>query len=710
MARFGRGFIGRQDLKGPAGFEQPIPTVVLPTATTNAATGIGATGATLNGTVNPNGQIDCHYQFQWGATVSYGNTTALMDAGTGTAPVAVNAAILGLTAGVTYHYRIVATNANGTVNGLDQTFTPTLVPGGLLIRERPPTNLSVSITVPDGPTYRLGADDPDVNNQPDNLTFSTSMPGGFDQCSLTLNRDPRVNWPDLQELSTVTAYGLAGSQVAYQGRIEEFPSQAGQQSSFSPTIAGWQNHLQDDQYAAVIFIDRELANWNDPTTTRQINLINSGLQTSSFLSYQVGADPANKIALIFSGTWPWPLAAGAVPIAEAWYGNGAAKLARIQASAISQLSSTYQLDTTGSINGFDQLNILFCSDNTAVTSSNGTNDISANGSSHTVTASTVEPYGLVQLLNAAGASGSPPDNTTLGIALENLAAIGNHGLTLQTGASGTSPSYDDGYLASDIEGYVLTNWCPKLAYSTGTSGTIQPSSFVIPQLAFPSATTPDAIITAANQFELRDWAVWEATTGTNGPTYYSNTRGTRGKQWIARVGPAQLQNAGAQMNRLWNGVIVQWSNVDGTTGLVGPPASNAPNTSSSLLDSDPANPANILGINRWYLLTLGTSTLAGATQVGAIFLQEQALISTSGQAQLIGHVQDTAGNYWPSWMVRAGDSITFPDAVLTAPRRIVSTSYTHTTRTNTIQLDAPPDGMAALLDRLSAAISFTGLS
>jgi len=512
-----------------------------------------------------------------------------------------------------------------------------------------------------------------------------------------------VTYPDLVELSTVTINGLGGAAVAYQGRIEGFPSQAGSESSFSPSIAGWQNHLQDNQFAAMVFIDRELANWTGPTTTRQISLINTGYDPSSSLSYQVGTDLANKIALIFTGTTPW----SGLPIAGAWYGNGASKLARIQASAISQLNSTYTLDTTQTTNVNNFLNIFFSSD-TNQSTFNGNSATPSAGASRTVTATTAEPYALVQIANVSGASGTPPDGTTVGVALENLAVMGDHGLTLKTGASGSSPSYDDGYLSSDIEAYVLSQWCPKLAYTTGSSGTIQPSSFVIPQFAYPTATTPDAIITAATQFELRDWAIWEQTTGTNGPTYFSNARGARGKQWVARVGPAQLQNAGPQISTLWNGVVVQWANVDGTTGLVGPPGSGAPNTSSALVDSDPTNPANILGINRWYLLTLGTSTLAGATQVGAIFLQEQALINTSGQAQLVGWVQDTSGVFWPSWMPRAGDSISFVDAADSSFRRIVSTSYSHSTRTNTVSLDAPPDGMAALLDRLSAAIAFTG--
>ena len=46
-----------------------------PTATTGAATSIGSTGATLNGTVSPNKQSTT-VSFQYGTTMAYGATAA----------------------------------------------------------------------------------------------------------------------------------------------------------------------------------------------------------------------------------------------------------------------------------------------------------------------------------------------------------------------------------------------------------------------------------------------------------------------------------------------------------------------------------------------------------------------------------------------------------------------------------------------------------
>ena len=58
---------------------------VPPTATTQPATGMSSTGATLNGTVNPNGSSTAAW-FEWGATTNYGNLTSVTNLGSGTDP------------------------------------------------------------------------------------------------------------------------------------------------------------------------------------------------------------------------------------------------------------------------------------------------------------------------------------------------------------------------------------------------------------------------------------------------------------------------------------------------------------------------------------------------------------------------------------------------------------------------------------------------
>ncbi len=94
-----------------------------PLTTTLAAAGVTDTGATLNGSISDNGTTTT-VSFEYGLTTSYGSTLAATPATlAGATTTAVSAAVTGLLAESTYHYRVVATNLGGTTVGEDQTFT-----------------------------------------------------------------------------------------------------------------------------------------------------------------------------------------------------------------------------------------------------------------------------------------------------------------------------------------------------------------------------------------------------------------------------------------------------------------------------------------------------------------------------------------------------------------------------------------------------------
>jgi hypothetical protein len=96
-----------------------------PTAITGPVSAVGSTSATASGTVNPAGQ-STSWHFEYGTSTSYGRKTATKSAGSGTANVQVSGALTGLSAGTTYHYRLVATNGAGSARGADGIFaTPT---------------------------------------------------------------------------------------------------------------------------------------------------------------------------------------------------------------------------------------------------------------------------------------------------------------------------------------------------------------------------------------------------------------------------------------------------------------------------------------------------------------------------------------------------------------------------------------------------------
>ena len=103
-----------------------------PLAATAAATAVGTTSATLNATVNPNG-VASNYYFEYGTTSSYGRSTPSQSAGSGTAAASYRAALNGLVPGTTYHYRVVAVSAGGTVDGRDATLATAKTPAPTVV-------------------------------------------------------------------------------------------------------------------------------------------------------------------------------------------------------------------------------------------------------------------------------------------------------------------------------------------------------------------------------------------------------------------------------------------------------------------------------------------------------------------------------------------------------------------------------------------------
>jgi hypothetical protein len=104
------------------GSDQSFTTLPLPQVSTLPATGVSTNGATLDGTVNPNGYPTTAW-FQWGATTNYGNLTSVTALGSGTTGLPLSAPLAGLTPSVTYHFRVAAANDYGLAYGTDQRFT-----------------------------------------------------------------------------------------------------------------------------------------------------------------------------------------------------------------------------------------------------------------------------------------------------------------------------------------------------------------------------------------------------------------------------------------------------------------------------------------------------------------------------------------------------------------------------------------------------------
>jgi hypothetical protein len=113
------------------------PLLYAPDVLTAPATGVELQEATLHGQVNPNGQPSAAW-FAWGATTNYDHVAPLpMDLASTPGPV--SAAVTCLTSGVTYHYRLAASNDSGLAFGSDMTFLPSASP---TLGAEPPTDVA----------------------------------------------------------------------------------------------------------------------------------------------------------------------------------------------------------------------------------------------------------------------------------------------------------------------------------------------------------------------------------------------------------------------------------------------------------------------------------------------------------------------------------------------------------------------------------------
>jgi hypothetical protein len=98
-----------------------------PTVSTLPAGSVGPHSAVVRGNVNPNDKVTT-YSFEYGTTTAYGTSSAAANLAKGNKVVAVSATLAGLQPGTTYHYRVVASNNDGTMRGSDVTFTTSADP------------------------------------------------------------------------------------------------------------------------------------------------------------------------------------------------------------------------------------------------------------------------------------------------------------------------------------------------------------------------------------------------------------------------------------------------------------------------------------------------------------------------------------------------------------------------------------------------------
>jgi prepilin-type N-terminal cleavage/methylation domain-containing protein len=110
---------------------QAAPVVTLPTCGTYPATAVQRTAAILHSAVSDDGGEPCEYNFNYGETVAYGNSTGWE--GSVLTNDLVSKLVTGLDPGTTYHFQGQLRNSSGTVSCLDNQFTTKVVDTGWIL-------------------------------------------------------------------------------------------------------------------------------------------------------------------------------------------------------------------------------------------------------------------------------------------------------------------------------------------------------------------------------------------------------------------------------------------------------------------------------------------------------------------------------------------------------------------------------------------------
>ena len=141
---------GGQETDGAEGMFTTSSVGPVPLVVSEPAVAVSQNAATLTGSVDPHG-VRTIYYFQIGTSTSYG-VDLFGAAGAGGEPEAVSVLASSLQPGTTYHYRLVASNPNGTSYGADESFTTPAFPSSVLSAPASPSLLAIpAIAFPSGP-------------------------------------------------------------------------------------------------------------------------------------------------------------------------------------------------------------------------------------------------------------------------------------------------------------------------------------------------------------------------------------------------------------------------------------------------------------------------------------------------------------------------------------------------------------------------------
>lgn len=551
-------------------------------------------------------------------------------------------------------------------------------------QEYPPDQLAWRIDPPGGMPSRWAADEYLTENVIEDIQLTDEMPGGDKEGTGILARNPRLPWPDLAPFSDISVYGPGVEEVgAY--RLDKTPEADGDRMAITPAAVGHSVALDDDQ--ALIgpgLIDGDLSKWSDPSGERRRHLNDIGWQENDSTVDLSGSTTGNP-----GLTFTLNLESDGDHVAERWRPSDGVDISELH------------YDFGGAEKDAAWIDEAFLSSDDQETSGTGGPNHEQVSATHQIVKAALTGLKWARIHSArAGGFGVP---TQIAHSWSNIKVLGPDGAALAL--QGIWPNV--GFTVSQMLGQVI----PAYTYLTADPEDLEDAAYIVQQAWFSDPGPISQVVQELTKYELLDWFVF------GGKRFQLRFPGTYGRRWQAYSGPSNLQNTGEDASRLWREILVTYQDVDGSTKTVGPVGSGAMVEDAGLEITDPDHPAvraeQAYGPNftRKDRLDLrGISTPARAIAAGERWLAEANLLSRSGTASLSGYAQDDRGVWRPVSQLRGGDLVRFPDAADRSYRKVVRRTYQHSTRTVSVDLDAPAEGLAALLERMQADLQSLQLS
>lgn len=524
-------------------------------------------------------------------------------------------------------------------------------------------DLAVQITGPNGAQVDFSTTSADAESLVTVDRVTTKYGTGHESAQITLHRDPLKRFDDIDLLYSVSITDAAGNEV-FGGRVSGINPESGRTQI---NCTGNWSIAKDRSGVSEIFKDASLERWGGMSANRR-----GGLLSGNYSPADASTEGASVVATLAPLPWTSP----GLPVAIMTYTAPAG-------CGISSLTATAVQLVSGISAGASYRCFLVLGTDDAMSSADVTADFHASLASDyaaSLTATTqTRRFAELHFRYDGTAAGS--DSVQRAVRFSSITVTGTHGLTSIT--------------PSTVVKYLVDTYCAGLTYDADS---ITDHTYEIPHLVMEETDVADGWA-KANAFANWCVNVW------GNKVYYAPDPDLTEPDFILDVEQGDtLDPDGTTMdeNRPVNGVEVFY-----TDSLTGRKERVGPTDDYRLATTDPENPCNKMGVDRWGKLDVSFPCAEDdAIQIGSVWFAEASTPNRVGSGTATGVVTAKDGSKVPVSSIRAGHVVKYAHESI--GRLVYATTYEPVSAKVDLKFDSAPATLSAVLERIGVAITRAG--